>query len=79
VDNISYWHDILLALSMSLAIFGTVAFLYSWIQEKREARKLERLSRNYHPGESEMTEVPSIRPSYHPVRVEDVLRNSYSL
>ena len=31
VDSISYWHDILLALSMSLAVFGTVAFLYSWI------------------------------------------------
>jgi hypothetical protein len=59
VDNVSYWHDILLALSLSLAIFGAVAFVVSWYQERKDLRKSKKTDRT--PGESEMTEVPSIR------------------
>jgi hypothetical protein len=35
VDSINYWYDVLYVLSLGLAIFGTVAFIYTWIMEKR--------------------------------------------
>lgn len=34
VDQVSYWHDILLTLSLLLAIFGTISFLVTWYKER---------------------------------------------
>lgn len=70
IDYVSYWHDILLTLSLLLAIFGTISFLVSWYKERKEAaRQLEVVA----PMESEMTVNPSQRSQYNPVRIDEVL------
>ena len=44
VDRVHYWWDVLYLLSISLAIFGTVSFLYQWINERREKNRISALS-----------------------------------
>jgi len=55
VDRISYWRDILLLLSVMMAVGGTVCFIYSYLTEKRvcdnisESELVENPSRRYDP------------------------------
>ena len=59
VDQVHYWYDVLYLASISLAVFGTISFLVSLYNERREKRLLQ--TAVMIPGESEMSENPSSR------------------
>lgn len=59
VDQVSYWGDFLYLASLSLALFGTISFIYTYAKEKLQARR-EKQSQAF-PSESEMSENPSSR------------------
>lgn len=71
VDRVSYWSDILYLVSILLAVGGLASFCYTYIGEKLAARR-ERAAESL-PKESEMTENPSARSQYHPIKIDEVL------
>jgi len=71
IDSVSYWSDILYLISILLAVGGVFSYCYTCIAERLAARR-ERVAETL-PKESEMTENPSSRSQYHPVKIEDAL------